>query len=145
MKISQLGINLIKRFEGCRLESYPDVSPKRIPTVGYGHTGASVMLGQVITQERADELLRGDLEKFEDLVTRMVKVPLTQGQADALISFAYNCGPANLRASTLLKKLNVGDYCGAARQFNFWNHAGAETLPGLTLRRAAERALFESA
>jgi lysozyme len=98
----------------------------------------------VITQERADELLCGDLNTFEDAVSRAVHVPLSQSQFDALVSFAYNCGPANLRASTLLRLLNRGDYTGAAGQFGKWAHAGAEILPGLVRRRAAERALFES-
>lgn len=143
-KTSPAGINLIRQFEGCRLEAYPDASPRRIPTIGYGHTGAGVSLGQVITQARADELLCGDLATFEDAVSRMVKVPLTQGQFDSLTSWVYNCGPQNLKISTLLKKLNAGDYAGCADEFLKWTHAGAEVLPGLVLRRQAERTLFLS-
>jgi lysozyme len=144
MKVSPQGIALICRFEGCKLEAYPDASPQRILTIGYGHTGASVMPGQTISLDRAKELLAGDLVRFEDVVTHAVTVPLTQGQFDACVSFAYNCGPQNFRSSILLCKLNDRDYVGTGQEFGRWVHAGAETLPGLVLRRSAERAMFES-
>jgi lysozyme len=142
MKISPAGIALIKQFEGCRLTAYPDASSRKVPTVGYGHTGAGVMLGQRITQARADQLLANDLEVFETAVTRAVKVPLSQNQFDALVSFAFNV--SGWQGSTLLKKLNAGDYAACAETFPLYCHAGEEVLPDLVRRREAERNLFNS-
>jgi lysozyme len=144
VKTSPAGIALITRFEGCELEAYLDASTRKIPTIGYGHTGASVSQGLRITQERACELLAADLLSTEIAVTRAVTVPITQAQFDSLVSLTYNIGPKNFQSSTLLKKLNAGDTSGAAQEFERWIHAGAEILPGLVARRAAERALFES-
>jgi lysozyme len=140
MNTSQKGLDLIKSFEGLRLSAYK--CPAGVWTIGYGTT-AGVKEGQVITKERADELLRDDVKRFEDQVLRLVKVPLTQGQLDALVSFTYNLGAANLGNSTLLRLLNAGDYKGAAAQFDRWNKAGGKVLKGLVTRRAAERAMFE--
>ena len=140
MHISQKGLDLIKSFEGLRLSAYKDVVG--VVTIGYGTT-AGVKMGDTITKERAEELLREDVKRFEDQVLRLVKVPLTQGQLDALVSFTYNLGAANLGNSTLLRLLNAGDYKGAAAQFDRWTKAGGKELPGLVKRRAAERALFE--
>ena len=149
MKTSDRGIALIKTHEGVRLEAYAD--PGRgwaIPTIGVGHTSAAgppeVYKGMKITQDGADAILRRDLAKFEGYVTSAVHVPLTQGQFDALVSFTFNVGPGNLRSSTLLRKLNAGDYQGAADQFPVWNKSNKKVLPGLVKRRAAERALFLS-
>ena len=142
MKTSQKGLDLIKSFEGLRLSAYKDVVG--VVTIGYGTT-AGVKMGDTITKERAEELLREDVARFEAQVLRMVKVPLTQGQHDALVSFVYNLGAGNLSNSTLLRLLNSGDYKGAAAQFDRWNKAGGKTLAGLVRRRAAERALFEGA
>lgn len=140
MHTSQKGLDLIKSFEGLRLSAYK--CPAGVWTIGYGTT-AGVKPGQSITKERAEELLRDDVKRFEDQVLRLVKVPLTQGQLDALVSFTYNLGAANLGNSTLLRLLNAGDYKGAAAQFDRWTKAGGKELPGLVKRRAAERALFE--
>ncbi len=140
MHTSQKGLDLIKSFEGLRLSAYK--CPADVWTIGYGTT-AGVKPGQTITKERAEELLRDDVKRFEDQVLRLVKVPLTQGQLDALVSFTYNLGAANLGNSTLLRLLNAGDYKGAAAQFDRWTNAGGKELPGLVKRRAAERALFE--
>jgi lysozyme len=142
MKTSPAGIALLCRFEGCRLTAYRDAATPPVVTIGFGHTGAGVVLGQTITQARAEQLLAADLLRFETAVTNAVRVPLTQEQTDALISLAYNIGVGNLLKSTLLRKLNAGDVAGAADQFLVWTHAGAEVLPGLVKRRAAERALF---
>lgn len=140
MHTSQKGLDLIKSFEGLRLSAYKDVVG--VVTIGYGTT-SGVKMGDTITKERAEELLRDDVKRFEDQVLRLVKVPLTQGQFDALVSFTYNLGAANLGNSTLLRLLNAGDYKGAAAQFDRWTKAGGKELPGLVKRRAAERALFE--
>ncbi len=140
MHTSQKGLDLIKSFEGLRLSAYK--CPADVWTIGYGTT-AGVKPGQTITKERAEDLLRADVKRFEDQVLRLVKVPLTQGQFDALVSFTYNLGAANLGNSTLLRLLNAGDYKAAAAQFDRWTKAGGKELPGLVKRRAAERALFE--
>lgn len=141
MKTSQKGINLIAKYEGCRLEAYKD--PVGVWTIGYGHT-ANVRSGQVITKAQAEDLLRDDLSKFEAYVSKYVKIALSQSQFDALVSFTYNVGAGNLKSSTLLKKLNSGDYAGAANEFPRWNKAGGKVLNGLVKRRAEEQQLFLS-
>lgn len=141
MQISKDGLDLIKQFEGLYLKAYR--CPAGVPTIGYGHT-AGVAMGQAITQQQADDYLRRDVRQFERAVARLVSVPLTQGQFDALVSFAFNLGEGALAQSTLLRMLNAGDYAGAAAQFDRWNKAGGRVLPGLVRRRAAERALFEA-
>lgn len=140
MKTSQAGIELVQSFESCELNAY--VCPAGVVTIGWGHTGKNVAAGQCITQARADELLAEDLGRFEREVERLVKVPLAQHQFDALVSFSFNVGAAALAGSTLLKKLNAGDYRGAADEFPKWNRGGGKVLAGLTRRRAAERQMF---
>lgn len=141
MQISKAGLDLIKQFEGLYLKAYR--CPAGVPTIGYGHT-AGVAMGQTITQQQADDYLRRDVRQFERAVSRLVTVPLAQGQFDALVSFSFNLGEGALAQSTLLRLLNAGDYAGAAAQFDRWNKAGGRVLPGLVRRRAAERALFEA-
>lgn len=135
---------MVKRFEGKYLEAY--VCPAGVWTIGYGHTGmvdgAPIAAGMKITEEKAEELLHLDMEKFERAVTRLVQVSYNQNQFDALVSFAFNCGEGALQKSTLLRKLNAGDYLGAAGEFARWNKGGGKVLPGLTKRRAAEKELF---
>lgn len=141
MQISKAGLDLIKQFEGLYLKAYR--CPAGVPTIGYGHT-AGVAMGQTITQQQADDYLRRDVRQFERAVARQVRVPLAQGQFDALVSFTFNLGEGALAQSTLLRLLNDGDYTGAAAQFDRWNKAGGRVLQGLVRRRAAERALFEA-
>lgn len=144
-KTNEAGISLIKSFEGLRLQAYPDPGTGGDPwTIGYGHTGPEVHSGLSITQAQADAYIAKDLEKFEAQVSQMITVSVNDNQFAALVSFAYNCGPANLKSSTLLKNLQAGDYAGAADQFLVWNKANHKVLPGLTKRREAERALFLS-
>lgn len=95
-----------------------------------------------ISNEQAERMLLNDVQRFEPEIERLVTAPLNQNQWDALISFAYNLGAANLESSTLRRLLNAGDYAGAAEQFPRWNNAGGKVLPGLVRRRAAERDLF---
>lgn len=134
--------DLIKEFEGCKLEAYPDPATHGEPiTIGVGHTGG-VKLGDVITQEQADEYLVNDVAHAANAVNQMVAVSITQGEFDALCSFAFNLGVGNLRNSTLLRKLNSGNKDSAANQFLVWNMAGGRLMAGLTRRREAERALF---
>ena len=134
--------DLIKKFEGCKLEAYPDPGTGAEPiTIGVGHTGG-VKLGDVITQEQADEYLVSDVAHAANAVNQMVAVSITQGEFDALCSFAFNLGVGNLRSSTLLRKLNSGDKNSAANQFLVWNMANGRVMAGLTHRREAERTLF---
>jgi lysozyme len=140
--ISKKGIDLIKEFEGEELTAY--LCPAGVWTIGVGHTGDDVKSGLTISAAQSEALLRKDLTRFEKGVSRLVKVPLTQHQFDALVSFAFNLGLGALGRSTLLRLLNAGDYEGAADQFKRWNKAGGRVLAGLVRRRAAEAALFRS-
>ena len=146
MQTSEKGIALIKEFEGCKLTAYQD--SVGVWTIGYGWTqpvdGKPIRAGMTIKQETAERLLKTGLVSYESDVSRLVKVGLTQGQFDALVSFTYNLGARSLSTSTLLRKLNAGDYAGAANEFLRWNKAGGKVLNGLTRRREAERALFLS-
>lgn len=146
MQTSEKGIALIKEFEGCRLTAYRD--SVGVWTIGYGWTqpvdGKPIRAGMTIKQETAERLLKTGLVSYESDVSRLVKVGLTQEQFDALVSFTYNLGARSLSTSTLLRKLNAGDYAGAADEFLRWNKAGGKVLNGLTRRREAERALFLS-
>ena len=141
MRISQEGVNLIKHFEGCRLEAYK--CPAGVWTVGYGHT-KEVKEGDAIEQEAAEAFLIEDLESFEQAVTRLVEVPLTQQQFDALVSWTFNLGAGNLAESTLLRKLNNYQYAEVPEQMMRWVRAGGQVLDGLIRRRAAEAALFQN-
>lgn len=139
MRTSSTGINLIKRFEGLKLTAYR--CPAGVPTIGYGTT-KNVKLGTTITEEKAEDLLKKDLVRFETAVKTDVRVKLNQNQFDALVSFSYNVGTGALQSSTLLKKLNHGDYKGASQEFSRWNRAGGKVLNGLIKRREAEKELF---
>lgn len=140
MRTGPEGIALIKAFEGCGLKAY--LCPAGVPTIGYGSTGPHVKLGQTITRAQAELLLKLDLLRFEAAIARLVTVPLNQNQTDALISFAFNVGIGALEKSTLLKKLNDGDYNAVPSQLQRWNKAGGKVLPGLVRRRLAEGELF---
>ncbi|MCM8191342.1 lysozyme [Enterobacter asburiae] len=146
MQTSDKGIALIKQFEGCKLTAYQD--SVGVWTIGYGWTqpvdGKPIRTGMTIKQETAERLLKTGLVSYESDVSRLVKVDLTQGQFDALVSFTYNLGARSLSTSTLLRKLNASDYAGAADEFLRWNKAGGKVLNGLARRREAERALFLS-
>ena len=139
MKTSQAGIDLIKSFEGCKLEAYLDAVG--IPTIGYGST-EGVKLGDTLTQEEAEALLRQDLVRFEECINEHVDVDLNQNEYDALVCWSYNVGCKAVKTSTLLRLLNAGDFTGAAQQFKRWDKAGGRSLAGLTRRRLAESELF---
>ena len=139
-RTSKAGIDLIKRFEGVRLESYR--CPAGIWTVSAGVTGPHIKPGMKITEEESDAMFAEALTKFEAGVNAAVKVPLSQSQFDAVVSLVYNIGVPAFKSSTLLKLLNAGDYRGASEQFGRWIHAGSAVLPGLIRRRNAERDLF---
>ena len=143
-KTSDAGKNLIKSFEGKRLVAYDDGTG--VWTIGCGTikypNGNAVKKGDVCTDAQVDQYFSNDLVKFENSVNSLVKVPLTQNQFDALVSFSYNVGAGNLAASTLLRKLNAKDYKGAASEFARWNKAGGKVMNGLTKRCNAEKELF---
>lgn len=146
MQISKKGIELIKRFEGLELKAYQD--SVGVWTIGYGWTqqvdGKKICPGMMIDQTTADRLLKCGVVQYEQGVNQLVKVKITQGQFDALVSFAYNLGLRSLSTSTLLQKLNASDKQGAANEFGKWVNAGGVKLNGLVTRRAAERELFLS-
>ncbi len=139
MKPSENGLALIRQFEGLRLSAYK--CPAGVATIGWGAT-KGVRMGQTITKDEAERMLRDDAQRFADHIAALVKVKLSQHQIDALVSFVYNVGPSAFAGSTMLRLINQGLYADAARQFQRWNKAGGEVLPGLIRRRAAERDLF---
>lgn len=144
METSQKGIDLVKGFEGGVLTAYPDPGTGAEPwTIGHGHT-YGVKKGDVITAATAEQLLHYDLKIPELSIDTNVTVSLNQNQFDALVSFVFNVGSGNFTSSTLLKKLNAGDYAGAADEFLKWVNANGKKLPGLVKRRSAERDLFLS-
>ena len=142
--LSDNGMKLLEQFEGLRLEAYLDSAS--IATIGFGSirypNGNKVKLGDKITKAQAKEYKLHDLKEFEFTVNTSVKVPLTQNQYDALVSLSYNIGSSAFKNSTLLKKLNSGDYKGAAEQFLVWNKVNSKKVQGLVNRREAERNLF---
>jgi GH24 family phage-related lysozyme (muramidase) len=138
-QLSSEGVDLIKKSEGLRLDAYNDVAG--VPTIGYGHTG-DVTLGDRITSEEAARLLAQDTEWAEQAVSDNVDVPLTQDQFGALTSFTYNVGEGAFENSTLLDKLNAGDYEGAQAEFGRWVNADGKQAAGLVQRRQEEAALF---
>ena len=143
--ISRQGLDLICRFEGFSPIIY--MCPAGYPTIGYGHLITEANKEQFldgVDEDEALDLLRQDVAVAERAVLRLITVPLTQGQFDALASFVFNVGPAAFGNSTLLRLLNAGDATGAAAQFRRWNRGADGVLPGLVVRRAAERTLFLS-
>ena len=148
MKASDRCIGLIETSEGFSAKPYK--CPAGVWTIGLGSTryedGTPVKpTDPPITLDRSRQIVAATLaSEYEPAVQRYVQVPLTQGQYDALVDFAYNAGAQNLRTSTLLKKLNAGDYSGASAEFSKWVNGGGKKLPGLVKRREAERQLFLS-
>ena len=134
------GLDIIKKFEGLRLSAY--TCPAGKLTIGYGHT-KGVYDGQTITEAEAQKLLEEDYFEAQVAVKQLVTVSLSENQTGALSSFVFNLGKANLAKSTLLKKINIGDFDGAAKEFDKWVFAAGVKLKGLIARRAAERKLFE--
>lgn len=141
MKASEKGLALIRSFEGLRLLAYK--CPAGVPTIGYGTT-KGIKMGDTVTKAEAEELLRLDVQRFVDHIAALVTVPLNQNHIDALAALVYNIGPSAFAKSTLLKYLNAGLYKDAADQFLRWNRAANNVVAGLTRRRVAEKALFET-
>ena len=134
------GLALIKKFEGCELEAYQ--CSAGVWTIGYGHT-KDVVEGMTISKEEAEQMLVDELHEYENYINEYVNVALSQNQFDALVSWVYNLGPANLKASTMLKVLNSGKYEDVPAQIKRWNKAGGKVLEGLIRRREAEACLFK--
>lgn len=143
LSVSENLVNMIKRFESFKANPY--ICPGGALTIGYGQT---IKPGEYtsVTKEQADAMLRKTIAKFEAAVKKLITVPVSQNQYDAIVSFAYNvgAGKGGLKTSTLLKKLNAGDYKGAADEFPRWNKSDGKVLPGLIKRRELERNLFLS-
>lgn len=146
MNLNKKGIDLMHQFEGCKLSSY--LCPASRWTIGYGNTfyedGSKVQPNQHISKRRADQLFNNIAEKsFSIPIRKLLKVELNENQFSALVCFAYNVGMANLRKSTLLKKVNANpNDRDIANQFLKWNKAGGKVLEGLTRRRNAESKLY---
>jgi len=131
VNISEKGIELIKHFEGFKLEAYK--CSAGVWTIGVGHTGPDVTEGLQISEIQAEELLKKDLRRFEQAITERVKVPINQNQFDALVSFAFNVGISALSSSTLLRLLNDGaDKSIVAAEFQRWNKVDGKPIEGLT-------------
>ena len=143
MNAIDIALPLIQNFEGFRSKAY--ICPSGEPTIGYGSTGPDIRLGMVWSEVSATKRLRADAGRFSNQIDALVKVALTPHQKAALISFVYNIGINAFSRSTLLKKLNAGDYAGAGLQLLRWDKADGRTLAGLTARRRAEKALWETA
>jgi len=141
VKISQDGLKLIKKFEGCELKSYQD--SVGVWTIGYGHT-KGVEEGQEISQDEAEEMLASELDEYEGYINDMVECDLEQHQFDALVAWVYNLGPTNLRSSTMLKRLNSNDLDDVPNQIKRWDKAGGKVLAGLVRRREAEALMFQN-
>lgn len=141
MQLSPAGLDLLKRFEGFRSHTYLDVAG--LTTIGYGHRVlADERFPNGLTETQADELLTGDVRAAELAVRGLVKAPVTQGQFDALVDFVFNLGAGRLAGSTLLARLNSGEYEAAGGQLLRWDHMGREEIAGLKARRQAEFELW---
>ena len=137
--VTEEGLNMIKRFEGFSPTMY--ICPAGYPTIGYGHVVLAheqVQFAAGITQAEATELLRKDVRIAERAVLRLISVPLTDGQFDALVSFTFNLGAGALQRSTLRRKVNRSEHEGVPAELMKWVWAGGRKLPGLVRRRQAE-------
>ena len=139
---SAAGLAMTKSFEGLRLNAYQDVAG--VWTIGYGSTIPIVHPGEVITEQEAEQRLIANMQTAVVAVNTLVKVSITRGQFDGMVDFVFNVGQGNFRNSTLLRKVNAGDFAGSAAQFLVWDEAGGQIEPGLLRRRQAEMAMFTS-
>jgi lysozyme len=143
MQFSAAGLELLKRSEGFRSRAYLDAAG--LPTIGYGHRlQHPESFSHGIDEAQAERILAYDVRQAEEAVQRLVKVPLTQGQFDALVDFCFNLGGGRLAESTLLRDLNAGRYDAAQEQLLRWDHAGAQENAGLRARREAEAELWDN-
>lgn len=142
MKVSKWGLDFIRGFEKLVLHAYLPTKDD-VWTIGYGHT-KGVKQGDVITEAEANRLFEEDVAEVEAIIARNVKVPLNQYQYDALVSFVFNIGEPQFKKSTMLRKLNMGDYAGASAEFPRWNKQKRRVVDGLTRRRKEERQRFDT-
>lgn len=160
MLLSDTGVEVLHEFENCVLKAYPDPKTKGDPwTIGWGHTGPEVKKGLVWSQDKANEVFARDVAVFEKMANMCIMVPVTQGQFDAMVSILFNVGPGRKKRpgdegkngilqlkdgspSTLLRKLNAGDYAGCAAEFPKWCSPGSPVEAGLKRRRIREQKLF---
>ena len=146
MKVSSKGLELIKEFEGFSSVAYLCSAKKA--TIGYGNTfwedGTPVKIGDQISKERAETLLKHVVDNFSVAVEVDIKIEVTQNQFDAMVSLAYNIGLGAFKNSTLLGQLNRGNFVGASQEFLRWDKSNGKPLLGLTRRREREKLLFES-
>lgn len=142
MRTGAAGLKLIESFETCKLVAYQD--EKGVWTIGWGHTGPEVVEGLTWTQDQADAQFAKDLIWAENAVKRDLDIAVTQNQFDALVSFTFNDGVTAAAHSTLMRDVNACNFVAAAAQFPLWNHFGGVVSAGLTRRRYAEKALFET-
>ena len=142
-QVNKAGLDLIKSFEGLSLTAYPDPGTGGDPwTIGFGST-KGVRKGMKITEQEAEQRLIMDLQDACKAVEWYVTIPLNDNQFAALVSFTFNVGAGNLAVSTLLKRLNEGEYGSVPMQLMRWNRAAGKILNGLTRRRTAEGDLFQ--
>lgn len=142
LTLGSKGTALIHSFEKLCLVGYADEGG--VPTIGWGHTGPDVYVGQVCTVAQADAWFAQDTHAAVAAVNASVQVPLSQNQFDALVAFTFNVGVNAEAHSTLCRKMNAGDMAGAALEFAKWNHVNGVVSAGLTRRRQAEHDLFVS-
>ena len=146
MKVSNKGLELIKEFEGFSSVAYLCSAKKA--TIGYGNTfwedGTPVKIGDQISKERAETLLKHVVDNFSVAVEVDIKIEVTQNQFDAMVSLAYNIGLGAFKNSTLLRQLNRGNFVGASQEFLRWDKSNGKPLLGLTRRREREKLLFDS-
>ena len=143
--VTEEGLNLIKRFEGFSPTIY--ICPAGYPTIGYGHVVLAherESFDAGITPAQATELLRKDAGIAERAVLRLISVPLTDGQFDALVSFTFNLGAGALQRSTLRRKVNRGEHESVPAELMKWVWAVGKRLPGLVRRRRAEALAYSS-
>lgn len=151
-KLTDAGANLIRYFEGCHRSVgegryRAQLCPAGTLTIGYGHTNASgreITPNTVWAHEQCLMVFGEDMKKYEDTIRRLVKMPLSPYQFDAMVSFAFNVGEGNLLKSALLKKINTADWDGAAQEFTRWSKGGGQEFSGLVRRRAIEALLFRN-
>ncbi len=145
MKLNQAGVDLIKSFEKCRLEAYPDPVSGGDPwTIGWGHTGPDIKKGVVWTQEDADARFEKDLDRVVKYLRSIVRSSLTDNQFSACVSLCYNVGSGNFVTSTLLRLLNSYHLDAAGEEFTRWDKVHGKEVQGLLNRRLAEQKLFRS-
>ncbi len=139
MRTSKQGLAVLKDFEGCRLQAYPDIVG--VPTIGYGFI-VGVKMGDTMSQAECDDRLSREIRAYEIAVWNATGGNVTQSEFDALVSFSWNVGTAGMAKSSVIKAHNRGDKQAAARAFGLWNKAGGKAVSGLTRRRSAEAALY---